>query len=49
MPTVSRRRFIQLGATAAAASLLSPSIARAAAIQGNHRTRSPVTSSMSSC
>ena len=40
MPTVSRRRFIQLGATAAAASLLSPSIARAAAIEGNHRTRS---------
>ncbi len=40
MPTVSRRRFIQLGATAAAASLLTPSIARAAAIDGNHRTRS---------
>lgn len=40
MPNVSRRRFLQLGVGATAASLLSPSIARAAAIEGNHRTRS---------
>jgi phospholipase C len=40
MPVISRRRFFQLGAGAAAASLLSPSIAQAAAIDGNHRTRS---------
>jgi phospholipase C len=40
MPNVSRRRFLQLGMGATAASLLTPSIARAAAIEGNHRTRS---------
>ncbi|MDT4907632.1 MAG: phospholipase, partial [Pseudonocardiales bacterium] len=40
MSSVSRRRFLQLGAGATAVSLLSPSIARAAAIEGNHRTRS---------
>jgi phospholipase C len=40
MPDVSRRRFLQLGVGATAISLLSPSIARAAAIEGNHRTRS---------
>jgi phospholipase C len=40
MPSLSRRRFLQLGLGATAASALSPSIARAAAIEGNHRTRS---------
>ncbi len=40
MPNVSRRRFLQLSAGATAASVLSPSIARAASIEGNHRTRS---------
>jgi phospholipase C len=40
MSNVSRRRFLQLGVGATAASLLTPSIARAAAIEGNHRTRS---------
>jgi phospholipase C len=40
MTPVSRRRFLQLGAGATAASILTPSIARAAAIEGNHRTRS---------
>jgi phospholipase C len=40
MPNLSRRRFLQLGLGATAASVLSPSIARAAAIEGNHRTRS---------
>ncbi len=40
MTALSRRRFLQLGAGSAAASLLTPSIARAAAIEGNHRTRS---------
>src|ERR1035437_3757939 len=40
MPSVSRRRFLQLGAGATAASLLSPGMARAAAIEANHRTRS---------
>ena len=40
MSSLSRRRFLQLGAGATAASMLSPSIARAAAIEGNHRHRS---------
>ncbi len=40
MSSVSRRRFLQLGAGATAASLLSPRIARASAIEANHRTRS---------
>jgi phospholipase C len=40
MPNLSRRRFLQLGVGATAASMLSPSIARAAALPGNHRTRS---------
>ncbi len=40
MTSVSRRRFLQLGAGATAASLLTPTIARAAAIEGNHRSRS---------
>src|SRR3954452_5016215 len=40
MSNVSRRRFLQLGAGATAASVLTPSITRALAIEGNHRTRS---------
>jgi phospholipase C len=43
MPSINRRKFLQLGAGAAAgtaASMLSPSIARAAAIPANRRTRS---------
>src|SRR5215475_7343769 len=40
MPNISRRRFLQLGLGATAASVLSPSIARAVALPGNHRTRS---------
>ena len=40
MSSVSRRRFLQLGAGATAASLLSPRIATASAIEANHRTRS---------
>jgi phospholipase C len=40
MAPVSRRRFLQLGVGATAASLLTPSIARAVAIEGSHRTRS---------
>ncbi|MEV4757810.1 phosphocholine-specific phospholipase C [Micromonospora sp. NPDC049559] len=40
MQPVNRRRFLQLGVGAAAASMLSPSIARAAAIPADRRTRS---------
>jgi phospholipase C len=40
MSNLSRRRFLQLGLGATAASVLSPSITRAVAIPGNHRTRS---------
>ena len=40
MSNLSRRRFLQVGLGATAASVLTPSIARAAAIEGNHRTRS---------
>jgi phospholipase C len=40
MSSVNRRRFLQLGFGAAAASMLSPSIARAAAIPANRRSRS---------
>jgi len=40
MSNLSRRRFLQVGLGATAASMLTPSIARAAAIEGNHRTRS---------
>jgi phospholipase C len=40
MSSVSRRRFLQLGVGTAAASMLSPSIARAAAIPANRRNRS---------
>jgi len=40
MSSVSRRRFLQLGAGATAASLLSPHIAQASAIEANRQTRS---------
>ena len=40
MNNLSRRRFLKLSAGATAASVLTPAIARAAAIEGNHRTRS---------
>jgi phospholipase C len=40
MSPLSRRRFLKLSAGATALSVLSPSIARAASIKGNHRTRS---------
>ena len=40
MSNLSRRRFLHLGLGATAASMLTPSIARALTIEGNHRTRS---------
>src|SRR3981189_1043578 len=40
MSSINRRRFLQLGAAATAATMLSPSIARAAAIPANRSNRS---------